>query len=258
MKGLRAAFGFFSILPVPSGGAGMGLPGIAAAGVWLPVVAVVLGAAEGLAAWGLLAVFGAPVSAALVLALMLLLTGLHHADGLADLSDALMAGGDRARRLSVLKDRTTGAGAVAALIIAYLITFAALLELLGGAAFSGSDLVWLLAGAEVSARLSLILCGRVSPPSHEGSGSVFISGIKGWRGAVALALAAAALAAAGYLLPDRSLTPAAASAAAITGILLATGARRWFGGVNGDVLGASVELGRMTALLAMAAVAFPH
>lgn len=267
MKGLRTAFGFFTIIPV--GGTGGGLASIGAAGLWLPVVAVLLGGAEGLAAWGLLKFFTPAVTAALVLTLALLLTGLHHTDGLADLGDAVMAGGDRARRLAVLKDRTTGAGAVAALILVYLVTWAALTtpfttamaagtaeKILGGATDIGlSQLPWVLIAAEVSARLSLLLTAMMSRPSHAGSGKAFIDGLKGWRGGVALLLAAAALAAASIFLPDPKLVLAAASAALLTAAAMTLAAKKWFGGANGDVLGAAVEIGRMTALLAMAASA---
>lgn len=267
MKGLRTAFGFFTVIPV--GATGAGLAGIGAAGLWLPVVAALLGGAEGLAAWGLLKIFSPAVAAALVLTLALLLTGLHHTDGLADLGDAVMAGGDRTRRLAVLKDRTTGAGAVTALILVYLVTWAALTapftgaitstdteKTWGGAADIGlSQLPWMLIAAEVSARLVLLLTAMMSRPSHEGSGSAFIDCLKGWRGAVALLLTAAALAAASIYLPDPKPVLAAVSAALLTAAAMTLAAKRWFGGANGDVLGAAVEIGRMTALLAFVACA---
>jgi len=271
MKSLRAVFGFFTILPLGGNG---GLTETARGGYLLPLVAVVLGGLEGLAGWGAADAFGQPVSAALMLAAALLLTGLHHTDGLADLGDALMAHGSTDRRLEVLKDRTMGAGAAGALILTYLITWAALLQVLASTG-GGYVIVWCLIAAELAARLSLLTVIAAGRPSHTGSGSMFLETMRGWRSAAGIILSLAALAAlapaigAATLAPGASATlaigavstlttgiiavTAAAAGAVTTGLLLTVAGRHWFGGVGGDVLGASVELGRAVALLGLAA-----
>ncbi|MHB0866499.1 MAG: adenosylcobinamide-GDP ribazoletransferase [Thermoleophilia bacterium] len=249
MRRLRLVLGFFTVLPLSQTG---GLGEIAAAGFLLPLVALLLGGAEGLAGWGLAHIFGPPVTAALVLVLALLLTGLHHTDGLADVGDAIMAGGGHERRLAVLKDRAMGTGAVTALILVYLASWAALLELLP--AGEASRLPWLLMAVEVAARLSLVVTAALSRPSHSGSGSAFVVGMKGGRGAVAIFLSAVFLAALTVPLGWRIPLAGGISSVAV-GLLLVQGGRRWFGGANGDLLGAAVELGRMAALLgAVAAI----
>lgn len=248
MKGLRQLFGFFTVLPLSRAGS---VEDIARSGFLLPLVAVILGSIEGLAGWGSQWLLGQPVAAAAMLASALLLTGLHHVDGLADLGDALMVHGDTGRRLQVLKDRTMGIGAVTALLITSLVSWAALLQLLalcGG----GSDLVWLLIAAEISARLSMMMVIAVAKPSHDGSGSIFIETMKGWRSAVGIILSLAVLAMLVLVIPAAGVL-AAAVAAAMTGMVLAATGRHWFGGCGGDILGAAVELGRMAALLALAA-----
>ncbi|MHB1390074.1 MAG: adenosylcobinamide-GDP ribazoletransferase [Thermoleophilia bacterium] len=248
MRRLRLVFGFFTVLPLSQAG---GLGEIAAAGFLLPLVAMLLGGAEGLAGWGLTQIFGLPVTAALVLALALLLTGLHHTDGLADVGDAIMAGGGHERRLAVLKDRAMGTGAVTALILVYLVSWAALMELLPSR--EAAKFPWLLMVVEVAARLALIVTAALSRPSHEGSGSAFVAGMKGGRGAEAVFLSVAFLAA--LALPLGWRLPLAGGASAVgVGLLLVPGGRRWFGGANGDLLGAAVELGRMAALLGAVAV----
>lgn len=248
MRRLRLALGFFTVLPLSSAG---GMGEIAAAGFLLPLVALLLGSVEGLAGWGLAQIFGLPVTAALVLAMALLLTGLHHSDGLADVGDAIMAGGGHDRRLAVLKDRAMGTGAVTALILVYLVSWAALMELLPASA--ASRFPWLLMAVEVAARLSLIATAALSRPSHAGTGSAFLAGMKGGRGALAVVLSIVFLAALAMPLGWR-LPLICGTAATATGLLLVQGGRRWFGGANGDLLGAAVELGRMAALLGAAAV----
>jgi adenosylcobinamide-GDP ribazoletransferase len=246
LRQLRLAFGFFTVLPLARSG---DLRQVAAAGYLLPLVAVILGAGEGMAAWGLLSITGTVVSSALVLALALLLTGFHHTDGLADMGDAVMAGGGKDRRLAVLKDRTMGVGAVMALLLVYLISWAALIEDLP--AFAPSSLPWVFVSVEVSARLSLITVAVISRSSHSGSGSEFLAALKGARAAAAILMSLGALAVVALLIRYR-FPLACAAAAILVGMLLAGAGRRWFGGANGDLLGASVELGRMAALLAVA------
>ncbi|MBI5870297.1 MAG: adenosylcobinamide-GDP ribazoletransferase [Actinobacteria bacterium] len=251
MKAIRQLLGFFTVLPLSSRGS---VEEVARAGFLLPLVAVLLGGIEGLVGWGSERLAGQPVAAAAILATAMLLTGLHHADGLADLGDALMVHGDAARRLKVLKDRTLGVGAVAGLLITGLACWAALLQLLaltGG----GSELVWLLISAEVSARLGMLMVIAAGRPSHEGSGSIFIGTMKGWRSAAGILLSIAII---GMLALEVSAAAvfAGAASAAVTGLVLAVTGRHWLGGCGGDVMGASVELGRMAALTAMVAVLF--
>ena len=248
MRGIRQLFGFFTVLPLSSNGT---VEDIARAGFLLPLVAVLLGGIEGLTGWGFEWLVGKPVAAAAMLASALLLTGLHHTDGLADLGDALMVHGDRDRRLQVLKDRTLGIGAVAALLLTGLATWAALLQLL--TLREGLELVWLLMSAEISARLSMLMVTTAGKPSHEGSGSVFIETMKGWRNAVGILLSLAAIGILAMAVPAAAIFAGAAAAAAM-GLILAAAGRHWFGGCGGDIMGASIELGRMAALIAMVAV----
>ena len=240
-----AAFAFFTILPLPSGS----LQAAADAAWLLPLVALALGMLEGMAAWGLSFLFSPLVTAALVLAMALGMTGFHHADGVADTGDALMARGDIARRLEVLKDRTLGVGAAGALIVTYVISWSALAETT--AALTGRELVAAMITVEVSARLCLLLVARLTPPSHQGSGSVFIIALKGWRGAAGIALSLAVLVPAALTIQWTALSSGLTVIAAA--LFISVIARRWFGGAGGDILGASVEWGRMVALLALAA-----
>lgn len=248
MKQLRLAFGFFTILPFSARGS---IAEVAKASYLLPFVAVFLGGAEGLAAWACLQVFGPVVTSAIVLALALLLMGFHHSDGLADVADAVMAGGGKAGRIKILKDKAMGTGAAVTVFLTYLITWAAILETVQ--LLEPRALFWLFITAEVSARLSLLLVAGLSGFSHEGSGSVFVTALKGSRGWLGIIISAVILAA--MAVPLGYGTPLACGlAATVIGLFLVPMANHWFGGANGDLLGASTELGRAAALLAAAAV----
>lgn len=247
LRQFRLAFGFFTVLPLARTGS---MTEIARAAWLLPLVAAFLGVVEGAVAWGLLELFSPGVAAALVLTVALILTGLHHTDGLADLGDALMVHGDRQRRLEVLKDKTMGIGAAGALIIVYLTTWAALAELFS--LRQGVDLIWCLVAVEAAARLSLLVAATTGHPSHAGSGSAFMEAQKGWRGAGGIVLSLGVLATVAAATGVMEAVLAGGAALAIT-LLLVVVCRRLFGGLNGDVLGAAVELGRMAALLGLLA-----
>src|SRR3954453_24121009 len=105
LRAMRAAFVFFTRIPVG------GFPYRQADWKWAaahaPLVGLVLGAALGALDGALLPV-GPLAAAALVVGASLVLTGGFHEDGLADTSDALGGGSDRARVLSILKDSRIG------------------------------------------------------------------------------------------------------------------------------------------------------
>lgn len=100
--------------------------------VWafpLAGLAVALPAAL-LAALALAADLPATVAAGLALAVQVMLTGAMHEDGLADTTDGLWGGFDRARRLEIMKDSRTGAYGVIALILGFGLRWSALAALL--------------------------------------------------------------------------------------------------------------------------------
>lgn len=245
LRRLRLTLGFFTVVPVSSGGS---IVEIGSGAYFLPVVALALGVIEGLAAVGLVRLFQPLLSAALVLSIALLATGLHHSDGLADVGDAIMVRAGPERRRQVLKDRTMGIGAVAALLLTYMISWAALAEIL--ARLDDSDLLAALVLTEVAARLCMLLVAVISDPSHEGSGSAFIRSLKGWRSGLALGISVALMLLAALWLPLGTLL--AATGVIVAATLIVVLASGWFGGTGGDVLGAAVEWGRMAALLGLA------
>ncbi len=98
--------------------------------LWYPLVGVLIGALMLGGAWLL---DGRPplLSAALLLALWVGLSGGLHLDGLADTADAWVGGyGDRERTLTIMKDPRSGPIAVVVLVVVLLLKFAALATLL--------------------------------------------------------------------------------------------------------------------------------
>jgi adenosylcobinamide-GDP ribazoletransferase len=128
MRQLLLAFQFLTIVPVK-------VPGriteqdVAGSAAFFPLVGAFQGLATAIPAVLLMKVFPADITAGLVLFLLILSNGGFDLDGLADTFDALAVKSfgdperDRAKRLLVMKDSTTGAMGVIALAVTILLKF---------------------------------------------------------------------------------------------------------------------------------------
>nr|WP_206043537.1 adenosylcobinamide-GDP ribazoletransferase [Haloarcula rubripromontorii] len=236
MTAVRGALGFLSRLPVGhterAWDAFVGTPAA------FPLAGYVVG---GLVAVPFLAtgLLPAPVIAAAYLGSVVLVTGVNHADGLADLGDAAVVHGDPAERRDVMRDTTVGVGAVLALGTVLL---ALALAALAAARLPPLVAVALVLSAEVGAKLSMATLACVGRPSHEGFGSTVLDGNGPSRLAGPLAVT----------LPVAVVSVPATAVAVLTGPLLAVALSGWadrrLGGIGGDAFGAANELTRAVAL----------
>ena len=241
---MRALLSFFTVLPVR----GFSLQAAAERAYLLPLVGLFTGAPG--AALILLGYAIPPgVVVTLALAAVLLAAGLHHTDGVLDTGDALMVRGTQERRRAVLKDARVGIGGIGALFVVYAPTLAALSALADDSPARAA--LALLAG-EVSARSSMLLALAFGKPAEAGSSSVsFVRSLRGWRRAsgVSLALLVPLL----CLLPLGALAPLAVLSVPLTALISLRTARAAFGGIGGDVVGATGEATRTALLVALSA-----
>jgi adenosylcobinamide-GDP ribazoletransferase len=236
------ALTFLTVLPLrltrPAGDLGAAAP-------WFPAVGALLGAAAG----GLLAatepLLGTQVAATLAVVALVAATGALHLDGLADCADALGArGGERERRLAIMRDPHTGVFGTLALL-GYLLTLIGALTALGAAAALPALVVAVAAG-----RWAGLLHAATAPAARpDGLGAAFAVT------AVALAAGAVLPVALALLLEPPLHGLAALGAAVAAGLGTSLGARRLVGGRTGDTLGAAVALGELAACVALLACA---
>jgi adenosylcobinamide-GDP ribazoletransferase len=230
LKSLRALLQFTTILP---------LGGTAdfhcfAKRSWLyPAAGYITGGIAGL----LVSWIASPLLAAgMAIALLFLVTGANHFDGLLDLGDGLMAHGNKERRIMAMTDSQTGTGGIAMGTGITLIAFAAL---------AGSPIIWAaVIAAEVCAKFSMAFLTAYGPPFREGLHSSLYREAKPWFPAAAAILFLPLI-----LLPLQPIRLAAAAMTmVIVPLILLFLAQRAFGGVNGDVVGASNEITRALVL----------
>lgn len=236
---IPVAFILLTRLPIPALPPRVVLQGGSA--VWAyPIVGLVLGAIVGIFGW-ICGGIGLPqsITAGLVLAVLILLTGAMHEDGLADTADGLWGGQNIDRRLEIMKDSRIGTFGVLALIIAMGLRWMGL-----------SQVTW---SALVTA---LVLSRSMMPPlmlalptarSTGLSHSVGAPDIKSVAGAVLLGAACAILFSGGaglFAFLVASIVTAGVGALAKTKI----------GGQTGDILGATQIVSEISILLTLVAV----
>ncbi len=246
-RSLRLAIGMLTALRVPP--VLRVTPGTATGALLLAPVAVLpLGATVAVVLWagGRL---GLPDVAVALVALAALAVGSRalHLDGLSDVVDGLTSSYDRERSLAVMKSGTAGPAGVAALVLVLGAQAAALSWFVP---LPGEWRYAVVAGLLVCAsRAALwITCCRLAPPARQdGLGVTFTRrvplpvAVLGWAALAGLAA-----------LLDPVRGPVTVLVAAVAVALLVRHAVRRFGGVTGDVFGASIEVALAVLLVGLA------
>jgi adenosylcobinamide-GDP ribazoletransferase len=182
------------------------------------------------------------IPAAMTLAFLLILTGFQHFDGLVDLGNALGLRKIEERREIAHRWVVTYRGALLAFFVEFS-AFAGLFLLNQGLALRG------LIVAEVCAKLAMVSIVWSGEAAHEGLGARFIRNAKGKRNIVAYASSLVI----GYVLLGGAGV-FAVSVASIFGLFMKQVGKSVFGGVSGDMIGATNEAARAVALVLTAAV----
>lgn len=240
LGGLKNTLAFLTILPV-----GMDEDGIVQAANYMPAFPVIgglIGLATGALVWSLQAFLPSLIAGMLGLGFILLLTGVHHADGLLDFGDAMMVLGSPAEKLRVMRDRQTGAGG----LCLGLVVLSATAFSMG--ALDRSIVIQSLVASEASCKFAMVLQAYAGNSAQEGLNSPFLEAMHGKRRAtrlgvslfLTLAISLVALQIGGVVVMLAGLV--------VPTIMLLI-ARREFGGITGDVMGATNELVRLASLL---------
>jgi adenosylcobinamide-GDP ribazoletransferase len=239
----KIAAAFLTRLPIGLAG---GLPttsgNLAQASRAFPLVGILVGGISAIA-YTLAVDLTALLAAGLAVGVGLIATGALHEDGLADLADGLGARGDAAAKLAAMRDSHIGVFGTLALILAMLLSVVALAALAQPAAAACA----LIAAHGASRALLPWVMNRFAPARGDGL-AVGAGRPSRTTSFIALGIGAAIL-----LLLEGPARAIVAAAAACLALLIAPLARRQFGGITGDVLGAIEAIARIAILLALVA-----
>jgi adenosylcobinamide-GDP ribazoletransferase len=188
--------------------------------------------------------------AAMTVAFLLVLTGLQHFDGLIDLGNAFGLRNLHDRKMVAHAWTVTYWGALLAIIVE-LAAFAGLFLINPLFAFGG------IIAAELSAKLAMVTIVWIGKPTHKGLGSIFLAKAKKKLNIIAYGLSVL------IVFPFFTFTGKPYLGLIGVGVVLVSipiafvmkkVAESVFGGVSGDMIGATNEVARAVTLILLAGV----
>jgi adenosylcobinamide-GDP ribazoletransferase len=239
LRAARNTFAFLTILPV-----GMDSDGLTVAANYMPIFPLVggfIGLVVGCLCWILHLVLPALLVGILGVGVILLMNGAQHVDGLLDFGDGIMCHGSRALRLRVMRDPQTGAGGFA---LGWVILSATAFAIAG---LSQSIVIQALAVSEAAGAFSMVFEAWAGHAAHKGMSSNFVIFMRSRKRN--LRLVSSVLILLLIAVPIMSGPGIAVICAAIlvpTFMMLLS--NRAFGGITGDIMGATHEITRLVSL----------
>jgi adenosylcobinamide-GDP ribazoletransferase len=180
--------------------------------------------------------------AVMTLAFLLVLTGLQHFDGLVDLGNAIGFGTVKERRAVAHAWTVTYKGAFLAIFVEFL-AVAGLFLIKADFAFGA------IIAAEVAAKLGMVTIALIGKPTHTGLGSIVLEAAKRKRSLIAYFLAVL------IVIPLLGLMGVwVILLSVLLSIVMERVANSVFGGVSGDMIGATNEIVRAASLAFVAGV----
>lgn len=253
LRRVLIATGYFTRVPIPAW-VGWTEFELNRSARYFPLVGAGVGGIAAMALWGASLALPAALAVVISMAASLLLTGAFHEDGLADAADGFGGGYEPQRVLAIMQDSRIGSFGAAALILAMLAKFAALLSLLGTSLLSAATALVIAHAASRACALGVMATlpyvrmegASKSKPVAESIGIAewgagFVLGLIPL--ALAVALDGVAISSAGLALAATLLVP----------VLAVRYFRRRIGGYTGDCLGATQQLSELAIYIALCA-----
>ncbi len=240
LKEIGSVFSFLTIFPSSNAT----LENIAKYMYIFPIVGIAIGLLVGSFGFGLSFFLDPLLVSLLVVASIAIITGIHHADGLADFADGLMVKGSKDKKLKAMKDLSTGSAGIVGIVL-YLVGLIITISLT-----SGFDLFKAILISEILAKFSMVLMASMGNSASLGSNSPFVKTMKDKKKLTAAVII--------MLIPvivigETTGLLMLGVTVALTIFLLVLSTRS-FGGITGDVFGATNELTRLASLIVFVSI----
>ncbi len=244
LKPIQSVLAFLTILPV--GKQNQDIYYIAKNMYLFPAAGLVIGSIVGAMALGISDFLHPLLTGFLITGALVILTGVHHTDALADFADGLMAKGGKEVKHKAMLDPAVGSAGVATLVM----YFAGMIIVFNIGFGSSLAIFTSIITAEVIAKYVMVLLANRGISAWEGFSSPFIAAMKDrYKMIVATGIMVAivwfASSYAGFIALIISLMLAQ---------LLKYISSKSFGGVSGDVLGASNEITRLSSFIVLSSL----
>ena len=235
LKQIGSVFSFLTIIPTSNSD----LNSIAKNMYLFPIVGIVIGLVIGSLGYGLSLYLEPLVVSLVVVASLAVITGIHHTDGLADFADGLMTKGTKEKKRKAMKDLSVGSAGIFSIVL-YAIGVIIALSL-----SSGMELFKIILLSEIMAKFSMVLMAGLGNSASIGSNSPFMDSMKDKK---RLLIAGIITIIPLIVIGEMNGLIVFASGIILTMFLVGLSTKS-FGGITGDVMGASNELTRLSSLL---------
>jgi len=240
LRAIGSVFSFLTIIPTKNSN----LETVAKYMYIFPIVGIIIGLIIGSFALGLSLFLDPLIVSLLVVGALAIITGIHHTDGLGDFADGLMAKGKKEKKLQAMKDVSTGSAGIFSIVL-YVVGMILALSMMNGMALFQAILL-----SEIIAKFSMVLQTSFGRSAAEGSNSPFIQIMKDKR---RLVVAGAITFLPLVIIGGNTGLLVFGAVITVTLFILAVSTRS-FGGITGDVLGATNEITRLSSLIIFASL----
>ena len=235
LKQIGSVFSFLTIIPTSNSD----LNSIAKNMYLFPLVGIIIGLVIGTLGFGLSLYLEPLIVSLVVVASLAIITGIHHTDGLADFADGLMTKGTKEKKRKAMKDLSVGSAGIFSIVLYAIGVIIAL------SFSSGMELFKIILLSEVMAKFSMVLMAGLGNSASIGSNSPFIDSMKDKK---RLLIAGILTIIPLIVIGEMNGLIVFASGIIVTMFLVGLSTKS-FGGITGDVMGASNELTRLSSLL---------
>jgi adenosylcobinamide-GDP ribazoletransferase len=244
IKSIIEIISFLTVIPVHKFSRSAGLESISKNMHLFPIIGLIIGVLSIPIVIISFHFFNNLISGFLITSFLIIITGVHHTDALADFSDGLMVKGNKEKKYKVIHDPMIGsAGTVA--IISYFIGMVVTIS-----SFTGIEkLITSIVISEIIAKYAIVLQAFFSESAWEGYSSLFTKNMKSRRKIIIsttiTAILVISIGQSIHLLIQVFII------GLICCLLIIYISKKNFGGVSGDVMGATNELARLCCLISL-------
>ena len=240
LKGISSVISFLTIIPSKN----VELDIVAKNMYLFPIAGALIGLIIGAGGYGL-SLFLQPLIVGLLLTgSIVIITGIHHTDALCDFADGIMAKGTKEKKLKAMRDPAVGSAGVITVVL-YAGGMIMALSMMKGFALFQAILL-----SELLAKFVMVLQANRGLSAWQGLSSPFTQSMKDKKKiGVAAVLSIVPIVLIGGMTGVIVITAGIGLA-----FLLLVMANRSFGGISGDVFGATNELVRLSSLLIFASL----
>lgn len=243
-KSIVEIISFLTIIPIGKLSKGIGLENISKNMFLFPFVGLLIGLLTIPVVLISFYFFNQFVSAFIVIIFLIILTGIHHTDALADFADGIMVRGNKDKKYDVMHDPRIGAAgtvAVSGYLIGMVIAISSITSL--------DKLMIAIILSEIMSKYSMVLQSHYCESAWEGYSSLFTKNMKSKKKMAIATIITIVLIA---LISNMSVIGLQIFIVGIICCFIVIYiSKKNFGGITGDVMGATNEIVRLCSLLSL-------